>query len=229
MATPEKPKPETPAAPKFEMPKARPVEKPPKKRVAFLASRNGSTMRAVVQAARRGYIDIQPVLLISNRAECGAMKWAAENKIPVAHISKKTAGNEALVDAAIAKKLAEVKPDYILLTGYMHKIGKRVLESYKKRILNAHPALLPKFGGQGMYGEHVHKAVVAAKETKSGATIHLVDDVYDHGPIVAQVEVPVSFEDDHETLGQRVQSEERLLFIETMRKILAGEIDLDKL
>ena len=223
MATPEKPakseKPEKLGTP----------EKPPRKRIAFLASHNGSAMRAIVQAIRKGYVLLNPVILISNNAECGAIRWARDNKIPVAHISKKTAGNDALADSAITKKLQEAKVDYVVLTGYMRKIGPRVLAAYKKRILNVHPALLPKFGGQGMYGDHVHKAVLAAKETKSGATVHLVDEVYDHGPIVAQVEVPVSFEDDHETLGQRVQSEERLLYIETLRRIADGEIDLDKL
>lgn len=201
----------------------------PRKRVAFLASHNGSSMRAIVQAVRKGYVLLNPVIVISNNAESGALKFARDQKIPFAHISKKTAGTEALADVAIAKKLQETRADYVVCSGYMRKIGPKVLAAYKNRILNVHPALLPKFGGQGMYGEHVHRAVIAAKETKSGATIHLVDEVYDHGPIVAQIEVPVSHEDDHTTLADRIQSEERVLFMETMRKIASGEIDLDKL
>lgn len=201
----------------------------PRKRVAFLASHNGTTMRAIVQAIRKGYVLLNPVILISNNKDSGAMKWAVNNKLPVAHISAKTAGNDALADSAIAKKLKELRVDYVVCCGYMRKIGPRVLEAYKKRVLNMHPALLPKFGGQGMYGANVHKAVIAAKETKSGATVHLVDDIYDHGPIVAQVEVPVSHEDDHETLAQRIQSEERVLYMDTLKRIADGEIDLDKL
>ena len=201
----------------------------PRKRVAFLASHNGTSMRAIVQAIRKGYVLLNPVILISNNKDCGAMKWAQNNKIPVAHISKKTAGTDALADATMLKVLKETRVDYVVCSGYMRKIGPKVLEAYKRRVLNVHPALLPKFGGQGMYGEHVHKAVIAAKETKSGATIHLVDEIYDHGPIVAQVEVPVSHEDDHETLAQRIQSEERVLYMDTLRRIADGEIDLDKL
>ena len=201
----------------------------PRKRVAFLASHNGTSMRAVVQAIRKGYVLLNPVILISNNKDCGAMRWAVNNKIPVAHISAKTAGTEALADAAILKKLQEVRADYVVCSGYMRKIGPKVLAAYKRRVLNMHPALLPKFGGQGMYGEHVHKAVIAAKETKSGATVHLVDEIYDHGPIVAQIEVPVSHEDDHETLAQRIQSEERVLYMDTLKRIADGEIDLDKL
>ena len=201
----------------------------PRKRVAFLASHNGTSMRAIVQAIRKGYVLLNPVILIGNNKDCGAMKWAANNKLPAAHISAKTAGSDKLADIAIAKKLQEVRADYVVCCGYMRKIGPRVLETYKKRVLNMHPALLPKFGGQGMYGEHVHKAVIAAKETKSGATIHLVDDIYDHGPIVAQIEVPVSSEDDHETLAVRIQSEERVLYMDTLKRIADGEIDLDKL
>ncbi len=201
----------------------------PRKRVGFLASHNGTTMRAIVQAIRKGYVALNPVILISNNKDSGAMKWALNNQIPAVHISAKTAGNEALADSTIAKKLKEARVDYVVCCGYMRKIGPRVLDAYKKRILNMHPALLPKFGGKGMYGEHVHKAVIAAKETKSGATIHLVDDIYDHGAIVAQVEVPVSHEDDHETLADRIQSEERVLYMDTLKRIADGEIDLDKL
>ncbi len=202
---------------------------PARPRIGFLASHNGSAMRAIVKVARDGFLPVEPVLLISNNADSSALAWARDNKLVCAHISAKSAGSEDAADAAIAAKLRVNRVDLVVLAGYMRKLGPKVLAAYQRRILNVHPALLPKFGGQGMYGTRVHEAVIAAKETQSGVTIHLVDEVYDHGAVVAQATVPVSPDDTAETLAQRVQSEERLLYAETLRRIVAREIDLDKL
>jgi phosphoribosylglycinamide formyltransferase-1 len=95
-------------------------------------------------------------------------------------------------------------------------------------VLNIHPALLPKFGGLGFYGERVHRAVLAAGERESGPTIHLVDEEYDHGRILAQRRVPVLAGDDAESLAARVLAQEHLLYAETLQRIATGEIDLDR-
>jgi phosphoribosylglycinamide formyltransferase-1 len=102
-----------------------------------------------------------------------------------------------------------------------------VLARFRNRILNVHPALLPAFGGQGMYGDRVHGAVLAAKARVSGATIHLVDEEYDHGPVVARLEVPVLPDDTIETLRARVQEAEQALFVRVLRDLAAEKIDLD--
>ena len=116
--------------------------------------------------------------------------------------------------------------EVICLAGYMKKLGAEVLTAYEGRILNIHPALLPKFGGQGMYGMRVHEAVLAAGERESGATVHLVDEEYDHGQILAQEKVPVKAGDTPETLQKRVLAVEHRLYAVTLARIAAGEIPI---
>lgn len=198
-------------------------------RIAFLASHNGTNMRAIVAAMRGGALKAEPAVLISNNRDCGAIAWAAENNVAWAHISAKVTGSDAAADAAIAQTLKSHGADLVVLAGYMRKLGPATLTAYHRRILNVHPALLPKFGGQGMYGAHVHEAVIKAGERESGATIHIVDDEYDHGAVVAQAPVPVEATDTAATLAARVQAREQTLYPETLRRIISGEIDLDRL
>lgn len=197
-------------------------------RIGFLASHNGTNMRAIVAAMRGGSLEAEPTVLISNNRDSSAIAWAAENKLPWAHISAKSEGSEAAADARIAETLQRHGADLVVLAGYMRKLGSMTLKAYSRRILNVHPALLPKFGGQGMYGAHVHEAVLRAGERETGVTIHLVDDQYDHGAIVAQARVPVEASDTPATLAARVQAREQTLYPETLRRIIAGEIDLDR-
>lgn len=120
----------------------------------------------------------------------------------------------------MASELSGAAVDYIVLAGYMKKMGPRVLSSFAGRIINTHPALLPKFGGRGMYGRRVHEAVLASGERVTGVTVHLVTAEYDEGPVVAQVEVPVHADDTVESLAERVQERERELLVETLRTLL---------
>ncbi len=202
---------------------------PARPTIAFLASHNGTNMRAIVTACRDGRLRAQPVALISNNADSAAMAWAKQNKLAAVHISAKSAGSEAAADAAIAATLAQYGADLVILAGYMRKLGPETLGSFERRILNVHPALLPKFGGKGMYGDFVHEAVLAAGEKETGASIHLVDGEYDHGAVVAQARVLVEAGDAPQTLAARVQAKEQELFPETLKRIIAREIDLDRL
>lgn len=202
---------------------------PARPTLAFLASHNGSNMRAIVAACRDGRLRASPVVLISNNGDSAAVAWAKQNRIPAVHISAKTAGSDAAADAAIAATLAQYGADLVILAGYMRKLGPETLGAFEKRILNVHPALLPKFGGQGMYGRHVHDAVLASGDKETGVTIHLVDGDYDQGPVVAQARVPVEAGDTRETLAARVQAKEQELYPETLKRIIAREIDLDRL
>jgi phosphoribosylglycinamide formyltransferase-1 len=140
------------------------------------------------------------------------------------HLSGVTHPDAAQLDAAILAKLRELDVDTVFLAGYMKKLGPAVLAAYAGRIFNTHPALLPKHGGRGMYGNRVHEAVLAAKESETGASIHLVDADYDTGRVVAQCRVPVEPTDSVETLAARVQERERELVVETLAKLAAGEI-----
>ena len=119
--------------------------------------------------------------------------------------------------------------DVVALAGYMKRLGPLTLSRYKGRLLNTHPALLPKYGGQGMYGDRVHEAVLAAGEKVSGASVHLVEDDYDTGPVLSQVKVPVLDGDTLETLRDRVQAAEREHYVKVLEKIARGEIELEGL
>jgi phosphoribosylglycinamide formyltransferase 1 len=198
-------------------------------RIGFLASHNGTNMRAIVTAMRGGALKAEPAVLISNNRDSSAIAWAEENKVPWAHISAKSTGSDADADAAIAEALKRHGADLVVLAGYMRKLGPVTLGAYHRRILNVHPALLPKFGGQGMYGAHVHEAVLKAGDRETGVTIHLVDDEYDHGAVVAQASVQVEPTDTAATLAARVQAREQTLYPEVLRKIVSGVIDLDRL
>jgi phosphoribosylglycinamide formyltransferase-1 len=198
-------------------------------RIGFLASHNGTNMRAIVTAMRGGVLKAEPAVLISNNRDSTAIAWAEENKVPWAHISNKVTGSDAATDAKIAETLKDHGADLVVLAGYMRKLGPETLRLYDRRILNVHPALLPKFGGKGMYGAFVHEAVLKAGERETGVTIHLVDDEYDHGAVVAQASVPVEPTDTAATLAVRVMAREQTLYPETLRRIVDGTIDLDRL
>ncbi|MBT7088759.1 phosphoribosylglycinamide formyltransferase, partial [bacterium] len=140
------------------------------------------------------------------------------------HLNSKTHPHD--LDQTILATLQKHKVNLVILAGYMKKISPLILAAYKNRILNIHPALLPKFGGPGLYGLKVHTAVLAAHSQESGATVHLVDEIYDHGRILNQVKVPVLPNDTPETLAQRVLVQEHQLYPKTLRKISKNEIIL---
>jgi len=202
---------------------------PPRPRLGFLASHNGTNMRAIVVACRQGWLQAEPALLISNNRDCGAIAWADLQGVPWQHLSATKLGSEDALDSAMARELKTANVDVVVLAGYMRKLGPQTLAAYSKRILNVHPALLPKFGGQGMYGKHVHEAVLKAGDKLSGATIHIVDGEYDHGPIVAQAKVPVEAGDTPDTLAARVQAKEQEMYPRVLVDIISGKIDLDGL
>lgn len=188
-------------------------------RIAALASHGGSILQAVIDACESGALDAKVSLVISNNSRAGALDRAGAHRIPVAHLSSQTHPDPADLDAAIEAALVAAGADWVLLTGYMKKLGPRTLERFRNRILNTHPALLPKFGGQGFYGSRVHAAVIAAGERESGATVHLVDGDYDTGPILAQVRVPVRPGDTAESLEERVKDAERKLVVTTLAEL----------
>jgi len=196
-------------------------------RLGFLASHGGSNMQAIIDACKDGRLDAEPAVVISNNSESTSLERARREGIPRYHLSSATHPGPAQLDAAILRTLEEHGVDLVILAGYMKLLGPQTLARYRGRILNIHPALLPKFGGKGLYGKKVHEAVLAAGERVTGVTIHLVDERYDAGPIVAQSEVPVLDDDTVDSLAARVLEREHQLFAETLQKIFVGEIDLD--
>ncbi len=142
-------------------------------------------------------------------------------------VSDREFESETAYAQELLHRLAARDVDLICLAGYMKKVPDEVIRAYHNRVLNIHPALLPKFGGKGMYGIHVHEAVLAAGEKETGVSIHLVDEVYDNGRIVAQRRVPVHPDDTPESLQQRVLEIEHQLYPETVAKIASGELRLE--
>ena len=196
-------------------------------RLGFLASHGGSGMAAILAAIESGALDAQACVMISNNVGAGAHDVAARYGVTSLVLNAGLVGDEAELDRAIARTLNDHGVALIPLSGYMRKLGPVTLSRFRNRILNVHPALLPDFGGQGMYGDRVHAAVLAAKAKVSGASVHLVDEEYDHGPVVARQEVPVLGSDTVETLRVRVQGAEQALFVRVLNDIAGGRIDLD--
>jgi phosphoribosylglycinamide formyltransferase-1 len=191
-------------------------------RIAALASHGGSILQAVIDAIEDGTLPAKLVLVISNNSRSQALERASRHGIATLHLSAHTHPDPDELDAAIVRSLEEAKAEWIFLAGYMKRLGPRTLARFRNRIINTHPALLPKFGGQGYYGRRVHEAVIAAGETESGATVHVVEDDYDSGPILAQVHVPVKATDTAAALEERVKSAERKLIVTTLAE-LAGQ------
>ena len=196
------------------------------KNLGFLASHTGSNMQAVIDACKSGKLAAKPSVVISNNSDSEALKRAARAGIPHYHFSSRTHPLSEELDDAILQVLILHEVDLVVLAGYMRKLGSQTLGYYKGRVINIHPALLPEFGGQDMYGINVHRAVLKAVEKETGVTIHLVDENYDQGPILAQTRLPVMPSDTAETLAKRVLETEHKFLVETLDNIISGKITL---
>lgn len=196
--------------------------------LGFFASHEGSNMQAIIDSCKEGWLNAAPRVVISNNSNSMALERARIEGIPAFYFNTKTHPNPEDLDAVLLQTLQEHKVNIVILAGYMRMLGKPVLDYYNNRILNIHPALLPKFGGKGMHGQNVHDAVLKAKEKTTGATVHLVNEKYDEGAIITQREVLVYENDTAQSLAERVLVQEHILFSETLQKISTGEIDLDK-
>ena len=198
-----------------------------KLRLGALASHGGSNLQAIMDACEQRRLCAEVGVVISNNSRSLALARARAAGLPAYHISGKTHPEPALLDAAIRDCLARHNADLVLLAGYMKLLGGATLARYRGRVLNSHPALLPKFGGKGMYGSRVHQAVLEAGERVTGVTIHQVDERYDHGKTLAQCEVKVCAGDTLADLEERVKRRERVFWVETLSRIADGEIALD--
>lgn len=182
-------------------------------------------MQAIIDACNSGRLDAVPAVLISNNASCQALQRAGKESIPYYIANSETCADTGhSPDEFILQRLLEHRVDLVVLAGYMKKVGSAILSQFTGRIINIHPSLLPKYGGHGMYGLRVHEAVLAAGETETGATVHLVDADYDQGPILAQELVPIKPDDTAATLAARVLETEHKLLVETLSKVIRGEI-----
>ena len=195
--------------------------------LGILASHGGSNLQAIMDACDNGSLKANVAVVVSNNSRSLAMQRARKSGIPAYHLSSSTHSDDGDLDVAIKNILKKYSVDLIILAGYMKKIGPSVLRTFHNRVINSHPALLPKYGGKGMYGDRVHKAVVKAKSTETGISIHLVDEHYDHGPIISQKIIAVDSAEGVEFVKKKVQKHEHRFWVTTLNKIQKGEIDLD--
>jgi phosphoribosylglycinamide formyltransferase 1 len=180
-------------------------------RVAVFASHTGTNLRALHRASLRPDTAFCLALVLSNNRESGALTYARAHAIPAAHMSGVTHPEPGQLDEAVCALLREHRVDLIVTAGYMKKIGPRTLESYAGQIINVHPSLLSRYGGQGMYGSAVHEAVLASGDPITGPSVHIVTAEYDEGSVIARHELAVLPKDTVESLASRVLAAEHLL------------------
>jgi len=196
-------------------------------RVVVLASGSGTTLQALLDAfpPAGSPEGVGVVAVICNTPGAGALARGGRAGIPSVLVDHRGRSADAF-ETALAAAVDAQRPDLVCLAGFLRILSPWFARRYPQRILNTHPALLPAFGGKGMYGERVHRAVLASGTAISGCTIHVVNEIPDGGPIVAQAAVPVLAGDTPETLAARVQAEERRLYPEVVRWWAQGRLEL---
>ncbi len=197
-----------------------------KVRVAVFVSGRGSDLQALIDASKDGRLDARIVLVVSSSPEAYGLMRAAANRINTFVFVRKSYPSLEEADRVLLEKLKEHHISYVAMAGYLKMMPAAILRAYPQRVVNIHPALLPAYGGKGMYGQKVHEAVIAHGEKESGVTVHLADEVYDHGKILEQVRVPVLADDTPETLAARVLDAEHALYPMALNKLIKGEYKL---
>lgn len=189
------------------------------KRIGILSSHNGSGFDAIQKACENNELDAQVVLVISNNSTAQVLQKAQSKNIPNFIVNAKKFPDENL-DKKITDMMSEFKVDYIFLSGYMKKIEENLVKTFENRIINSHPALLPKFGGKGMYGTNVHKAVIENGEKKSGCTVHFVNENYDEGKFILQNEITLEENETVESLEEKIKKLETITIIEAIKTVI---------
>jgi phosphoribosylglycinamide formyltransferase-1 len=193
--------------------------------IAVFGSGRGSNFQAILRAMETGKLSgTRIVLVVSNNPGAGILEIARNHGIPALPLGEKQFPGEEQFVSNLLHMLSKHDVNFIVLAGYMKRLHPRLIQAYRNAIVNIHPALLPKFGGKGLYGMHVHEAVIAAGEKISGATVHIVDEEYDHGPIVLQQAVPVHSSDTPESLAARVLEIEHEIYPEAIRLFAEGRV-----
>jgi len=189
------------------------------KKIGILSSHNGSGYITINDACKSGKIDAKVVLVLSNNSKANVLQSAKNRDTPTCVINDKLFPNENL-DEKITQLFVEYECDFIFLSGYMKKLESKLISTFKNKIINSHPALLPKFGGKGMYGRFVHEKVIESKEKVSGVTIHFVNEEYDKGAFILQNSITIESDCTVDKLENNIKKLESLSIIEAFQKIL---------
>ena len=194
--------------------------------LVVLASGGGTNLQAIIDSIEAGEVDAQIKAVISNNSKSGALERARNHNITDIHLSHKQFATPEEFNQKLLSILKENETNLVVLAGYMKMLSPTVIREYKNRIINIHPALLPSFGGKGMYGIHVHEAVIESGVKVTGVTVHVVDEVYDHGAILFQKCVPVSSDDTPENLQQKVLPYEHEAYSRVIQLFAEGKIEI---
>lgn len=191
--------------------------------VAVLGSGRGSNFQAILDALERGEIpNVRIRVVLSNNSGAGILEIARSNCIPAVHLSQLMFSDRDRFVEAMLTTFRDHDVNFIVLAGYMKHLDGRIIAAFRNRIINIHPALLPKYGGKGMYGMHVHEAVVANGERVTGATVHLVDEAFDHGAIVLQKQIAIERSDTPATVAAKVLQIEHEIYPQALRLCAEG-------
>ena len=187
------------------------------KNIVIFASGAGSNAEKIINHFRTKHF-IKVVMIVCNKQGAGVITIAQKENIPVLLIEKE----RFFKGDAYVKELKEVNADLLVLAGFLWKIPAKLIEAFPKCIINIHPALLPKYGGKGMYGQFVHEAVLNSGDQQSGITIHYVDEHYDNGDVIFQTTCPVKNDDNAETLARRIHELEHRHYPEVIEQVIRG-------
>ncbi len=187
----------------------------------------GSNLQAIIDACNEGRIDGQVAVVVGTRSEAPAMDRARNNGIAAVEVKSKSFATDEEYAARLLEVLAQHRTDLVCLAGYMRVLPSQVVDAYRWRIMNIHPALIPLFCGKGMYGEHVHQAALDYGVKVSGCTVHFVDEEYDTGPIILQKPVSVEEGDTAETLAARVLPHEHKTYPEAIQLFAEGRLRVE--
>ncbi|MBT4763129.1 MAG: phosphoribosylglycinamide formyltransferase [Bdellovibrionaceae bacterium] len=188
-------------------------------RIAIFSSHNGSNFQKIVQACEEGNLNAQVVKLYCNNQDAYVLERAKDLSIPSVLIPQSQWNSFVDWDQFVSSDLIESQVQWVVLAGFMKKIGPKTIQAFENKIINTHPSLLPKYGGVGMYGHKVHEAVIANKETQSGITVHYVSENFDEGPVIAQKVIEVYGDDTANSLSERLKAIENDFFMQTLKQV----------
>lgn len=194
-------------------------------RLAVLLSGSGSTLQNLIDRIVAGELNAQILCVVSSRADAYGLVRAADHRIPSALVPRKEFPDTAAFSAAVWAEIRKYEVDLVVLAGFMSLLN--VPEDFTNRIVNVHPALIPAFCGKGMYGHHVHEAVIEYGVKVTGVTVHFANAEYDEGPIILQAVVPVLDDDTPDTLADRVQAKEREVYPQAIQMIAEGRVTVE--
>ncbi len=191
--------------------------------IAIFASGNGTNAENIISHLKN-ISNLHVSLIVSDKENAGIHEVAFKNNIPIFVIPK----SDINIGDEMLKQLKSHQIDFIVLAGYLKKVPVNILQTFNRNVINIHPALLPNYGGKGMYGKYVHEAVISNKETESGITIHYVDEIYDNGEIILQEKCSITETDTAETLAEKIHQLEYAYYPEVIASLLKTKINVKK-